>query len=160
MRHWREEKPPMERKKEKRRNRRLAAPTRANYDPTWRVKGNPICITRRAITVTRLRYLHYKYSPFLPPFRLFPPVDSLECRRSGRPCWALCARGIFIKTDEAKTRYKTSFEKRSNMLMLRALSISTAEYRILHSVCNMHSYPLDNNFSFIDRSALFSRIIV
>lgn len=21
---------------------------RANYDPTWRVKGNPICITRRA----------------------------------------------------------------------------------------------------------------
>lgn len=29
------------------RNRKPAVSARANYDPTWRVKGNPICITRR-----------------------------------------------------------------------------------------------------------------
>lgn len=43
-----------------------SVPVRANYEPTWRVKGNPICITRRAgYRATRLRYLHYTR---MPPF--------------------------------------------------------------------------------------------
>lgn len=58
---------------------------RANYDPTWRVKGNPICITRRAsyrhestispFTRVLLRLLR---SFFLssPPLALPPPLLS------------------------------------------------------------------------------------
>lgn len=43
---------------------------RANYDPTWRVKGNPICITRRAgyRHETAISPLHVY--PFLHPRRL------------------------------------------------------------------------------------------
>jgi len=72
---------------------------RANYNPTWRVKGNPICITRRAITVTRLRYLHYKYSPFLPSFRLLLFCRSLGAVDQAGPAGALYVREIYIYQD-------------------------------------------------------------
>lgn len=84
---------------------------RANYDPTWRVKGNPICITRRAsyrhestispFTRVLLRLLRRPFFfPLLPPsrssstFTLFPPaaVDQVPLGFS--------TRRLFIETGE------------------------------------------------------------
>lgn len=84
---------------------------RANYDPTWRVKGNPICITRRAsyrhestispFTRVLLRLLRRPFFfPLLPPsrssstFTFFPPaaVDQVPLGFS--------TRRLFIETGE------------------------------------------------------------
>jgi len=66
MRHWWEEELPQYRRNGRKgieqRNRKPTLLARANYDPTWRVKGNPICITRRASYRQRLRYLHYTHT--------------------------------------------------------------------------------------------------
>lgn len=100
----------LESKSSKQTERRFLA--RANYDPSWRVKGNPICITRRASyrhESTRYLHLHASFfasfvlfffpspSPLLllpSPFTFFPPaaVDQVPLGFS--------TRRLFIETGE------------------------------------------------------------
>lgn len=133
MRHWWEEELPQYRRNGRKgieeRNRKPTLLARANYDPTWRVKGNPICITRRASYRQRLRYLHYTHtlSFFFFPLRRFSQVLQIRSR------WALCTRGKFIAINKMWRKknfeQKRHFEREGRESILCFFSLDIVKYR-------------------------------
>lgn len=134
MRHWWEEALPQYRRNGRKgieqRNRKPTLLARANYDPTWRVKGNPICITRRASYRQRLRYLHYTHT-LKDLFFFFPLVSSLSvdspgcCRSGPAESYALAENlSWLIKCGVKEILNKKTFWKRERVESLLCFSFS------------------------------------